>query len=164
MPSPLITRHGLGLAAALAATPALLAPSASAESVLGGLAGTWSGGGQIRLADGRSERLTCRAFYNSRDGGNGLGIALRCASQSYKIELRSSVRLSGGRVSGTWEERSFNAGGEITGSASSGSLRLSFSGTMTGSMSVSYAGSSQRVSISTAGGELSSVSLSLSRS
>lgn len=138
-----------------------LAISSSAETALSGLAGTWSGGGQIRLSDGRSERLSCRAFYNPRDGGASLGIAIRCASQSYKIELRSSLKLASGRVSGTWEERSFNAGGAITGTAAPGSLSVAFSGSTTGSMSISYGGSSQRVSITSSGGELSGVSLSL---
>lgn len=138
--------------------------SASAESSVSGLSGRWSGGGSIRLSDGTSERLTCRATYSPRQGGAGLGLSLRCASQSYKIELRSSLAVSGNRVSGTWEETQFNAGGSIAGQAADGSLRLSFSGTMTGTLSVSYGASQQRVSITTSGGGLSSVSLSLSRS
>lgn len=156
----------LSAAASAAAAAALafgaLASPAHAQSQLSGLAGNWSGGGQIRLDDGRSERVSCRAFYNPRDGG--LGLALRCASQSYKIELRSSLRVNGSRVSGTWEERSFNASGAISGSASSGSLNMSFSGSLNGSMSVNYGASSQRVSITTGGPGLTSVSLSLSRS
>ncbi len=142
----------------------LLAPlttPAIAEAALGGLVGTWSGSGQIKLSDGRSERLSCRAFYNPRDGGAGMGIAIRCASQSYKIELRSSLALAGGRVTGTWEERSFNAGGSISGSAAPGSLDMAFSGSTTGAMSISYSGSTQRVSITSSGTELSGVVLSL---
>ncbi len=135
----------------------------AAENEFSGLAGSWSGGGQIRLADGRSERLSCRANYLPKDGGSGLGLSIRCASQSYKIELRSSLKLSGSRVSGSWEERSFNAGGSVTGSSASGLLRLAFSGTMDGSLSVTYGGSSQQVSIRTSSGELSAISLSLKR-
>lgn len=146
------------LAAAMCVSPAL-----AQQSSLAGLAGTWSGGGQVRLSDGSTERLSCRAFYTARDGGSGLGVALRCASASYKIDLRSSIKVTAGRVSGSWEERSFNAAGSVSGSSSGGSLSLSFSGTTTGSMSVSYGGSSQRVSITTSGGGLSRISLSLSR-
>ena len=146
---------GLGIASAAA--------PATAQTALSGLAGNWSGGGQIRLQDGRSERISCRAFYTPRDGGSSMGLALRCASTSYKIEFRSSIQLNGSRVSGTWEERSFNAGGSVSGSASNGALDMAFSGTLSGSMSVSYGPSSQRVSINTGGGGVSSVSLSLSR-
>lgn len=153
------TIFSIGLAAMMSSS---LAAPGEAQN-LSVLAGSWSGGGHIRLSDGRSERLTCRANYNPREGGSGLGLSLRCASQSYRIELRSSLRVAGGRVSGSWEERSFNAAGSISGTASSGSLLMSFSGTMSGSMSVSYGSSSQRVSIKTGDGGLSSVSLSLSK-
>lgn len=136
---------------------------ASAQAPFATISGNWSGGGQLRLADGTSERLSCRAYYSPKDGGAGLGMAIRCASPSYKIELRSNLRYAGGRVSGSWEERSFNVGGGVSGRASPGSISVSFSGNVSGSMSVSYSGSSQRVSISTGGSGFSSVSLSLSK-
>jgi len=66
-------------------------------------------------------------------------------------------------VTGTWEERSFNAGGSLSGSAGAGKLNLAFSGTTSGSMSISYGNSSQRVSITAAGTGLSSIQLSLSK-
>lgn len=142
----------------------ICAPTATAEQAgLGSLAGTWSGSGTVALGNGGSEKLTCRAYYTARDGGSGLGVALRCASTSYKIDLRSSIKVSGGRVSGTWEERSYNANGSVSGSATSGSLKLSFSGTTSGSMSVSYGGSSQRVTISSLGNASTQVSLTLTR-
>lgn len=151
--------------AAIAALCAGVLPAAAQDGGIGTLAGTWSGGGQIKLEDGRSERLSCRANYIAREGGSSLGMSIRCASQSYKIELRSSMRVVGGRVSGTWEERSFNAAGSLSGSSSSGNLSLAFSGTLNGSLSVSYGGSSQRVSIRTAsgGGGISQVSVNLAR-
>ncbi len=91
-------------------------------------------------------------------------MSIRCASQSYKIELRSSMTVDGGRVSGTWEERSFNAGGSLAGRAAAGQLNVAFSGSMTGSLNVSFGGSSQRVSIRSGGGSgFSLVSLNLSR-
>lgn len=154
-------RPALGMLAAV--TTFGWAASSQAQTNLSPLSGSWSGGGSIRLSDGRSERLHCRANYSAR-GGGGLGLSLRCASQSYKIDLRSSLAVRSDRVRGSWEERSFNAGGDVVGSARSGALHLNFSGTMTGSMSVNFSNSSQRVSIKTDGGGLSSVSLSLSRS
>ena len=113
--------------------------------------------------DGRTERLTCRANYSPRDGGAGLGMSIRCASPSYKIELRSSMKVDGSRVSGSWEERSFNAGGSLSGRSAAGHLSVSFSGSMNGSLSVSYGGSSQRVSIKSSGAGFTQVALNLSR-
>ncbi len=151
-------------AIAIAATTVslALAGQAQAQTPFNELAGTWSGGGQIRLDDGRTERLSCRAFYSPKEGGAAMGVALRCASSSVKIELRSSLRYAaGGRVSGTWEERSYNVGGSVAGRASSGSINMTFSGGLNGSMSVSYGGASQRVSLNTGGA--SSVSVNLSK-
>ena len=86
------------------------------------LLGSWRGSGQIGLNDGRRERLTCNAYYTG--GGSQLGMAIRCQSDTSNVEIRSKLSLSGGRISGTWEERTFNARGppraapRATGSAS----------------------------------------------
>jgi hypothetical protein len=140
-------------AATFAAVLMVLSPvSTMAQDGVAALAGNWSGSGQLRLDDGRSERLSCRANYSAREGGASIGMSIRCASPSYRIELRSSMRVAGGRVSGTWEERAFNAGGSLSGRSSAGQLSLSFSGSLSGSMSVNYGG-----------GGISNVLLSLSR-
>jgi hypothetical protein len=164
----LFSRRLVGCAAIssapLAMALAAIATPAAAQTPFNALAGSWSGGGQIRLGDGRTERLSCRANYNPRAGGSSMGMSIRCASPSYRIELRSSLQYAaGGQVSGTWEERSFNQAGTISGRASSGALNMSFSGNINGSLNVSYSGSSQRVSITTGGNGFSSVSLSLSK-
>ena len=147
---------------ALAASVAIASPAA-AQTPFSGLAGSWSGGGQIKLNDGTAERLSCRASYNPKENGASMGMSIRCASQSYKIELRSSLQYAGGQVTGTWEERSHNVGGPVSGRASNGSVNVSFGGDIAGSMSVSFTASTQRVSISTGGAGFASVSLNLSR-
>lgn len=147
------------LAAALM-LPATTAPS-HAGSVFSKLAGTWSGGGTLRLANGKREKLKCRAYYTKK-GGSGLGIAIRCASPSNKIHMRGTLRQGGSSVTGTWEERTFNAGGSVSGTASNSALRLSIRGTVSGSLSISLKGNSARVTLST--GKAGSVSLSFRRS
>src|SRR5690606_16098420 len=107
----------------------------------------------------------CNAYYTNRDDGAGLGIALRCASQSYKIELRSKILSQGTRITGTWEERTFNASGTVTGQATGSKINMSVvGGGFTGSMAVNTTGSSQTVAINTQGIGLRSVSISLSKS
>jgi hypothetical protein len=128
------------------------------------LAGTWFGGGQISLSGGNTERLRCRAYYNLKEGGASLGLAILCASTSYKIELRSQLRSDSGRISGTWEERSFNAAGTVTGRATGGSINLSITGGVSATMSVAYGAQQQKVSITTEGAGFDSVMISLSRS
>lgn len=153
-----VTSTIVALAAGCAAWPLGAAPSPFIE-----LAGTWSGSGQIRLQGGQSEQLSCRAYYTPKSGGAELGMAIRCASTSYKIELRSALRYDGGSVSGSWEERTFNATGDVTGRATGGQIHLAFKGNVTGSMSVTYSGANQNVTISTTGSELSGVTLKLAR-
>ena len=73
-------------------------------------------------------------------------------------------RLSGSRISGTWEERTYNASGTASGTASPGRISISVSGSIRGSMIVNYSSSRQSVSISTSGSPLQRVSISLTRS
>lgn len=134
-----------------------------AASSFAQLIGSWSGGGEVNFSDGKTERISCRAYYNAKGAGDELNLAIRCASASYRIEVRANLLNDGGRLSGRWEERTFNAEGDITGKASSGTLSMTIAGGISGAMSVSYGLSSQSVSISTEGTNLKGVSISLSR-
>ena len=126
------------------------------------LLGSWGGSGQIWLDQGRTERIKCNAYYTG--GGAELGLAIRCQSDNYKIEIRSKLSYSGGRLSGNWEERTFNAPGNATGTATPSKISLSISGGVSGTMVVSYSKSRQSVSISTQGVALKSVQIALGRS
>lgn len=123
------------------------APSAEAAN-LASLDGAWRGGGKLRLEGGKSEQLRCRAYYNAKNGGKRLGMAVRCASPSYKIELRSKLAVAGNRVTGSWEERNFNAAGVMFGSSRPGRLTLSVSGSVKATLFVTYSGSRQSLRLS----------------
>jgi hypothetical protein len=126
------------------------------------LLGSWRGTGKIQLTSGQ-ERISCNAYYTG--GGNRLGMAIRCKSETSKVEIRSRLSLSGSRISGNWEERTYNASGKATGTAKPGRISLRVTGGgVTGSMTVNYSRSRQTVSISTQGIALKSVSISLTRS
>lgn len=126
------------------------------------LLGSWGGSGEIRLDKGRKERIKCNAYYTG--GGSQLGLAIRCQSDSYKIEIRSKLSYSGGRLTGNWEERTFNASGSASGSATDSSIKLAITGPVNGSMNVNFTKSRQSVSISTQGSALQGVSITLARS
>lgn len=158
MPAVVPASAGVCLAALLAA-----ATPARAESVFEPFSGVWTGTGQIRLDNGASERIKCNCYYTQRDAGVGLGIALRCASTSYKIELRSQLKSQGNRIAGSWEERNFNAEGTATGQASGNRISLSVvGGGMTGTMNVT-AGPTHSIVVTTQGTGLKSVNISLSK-
>lgn len=150
-------------ASALFASATSSPASAAGTSPFTAMAGSWSGTGTVRFEGGQSEKLRCRGSYTVKNSGAGMGLALRCASASAKIDLRSRLDYQGGRVSGSWEERTFNASGDVSGRASNGHLSLVIGGGLSGSMSVSFTGSSQSVSIRTSGTGLKGVSISLRR-
>lgn len=139
------------------------ATSASAEtsSPFNTLLGSWGGSGLIRLQDGTTERLRCNAYYTG--GGSALGIAIRCTSDTQKVEIRSKLSYANGRLSGHWEERTFNAEGDITGTASDGRLKFSITGSVGGSMDVQFDKSIQNVTILTEGIALKSVKVKLGK-
>jgi hypothetical protein len=159
-----VARKGvLGLIAAVLVVMAS-AGQASAQSIFDTLAGTWSGSGQIKLDNGKSEALKCRAYYTQKEGSE-LGLALRCASASNKIELRATLSQNSGQVAGMWEERTFNAAGTVKGKASAGRITLAITGgSFQGSMNVSVAGARHTVLIETSGMiGLREVNINLSR-
>src|SRR5262245_57680510 len=99
---------------ALAAAMLWQVPQGTAETLFDTLRGTWSGSGQIRYQDGKSEGIKCNAYYTGE--GEQLRLAIRCESDSTKVEIRGQLAAQGGKLAGTWEERTFNASGEASGS------------------------------------------------
>jgi len=151
-------------AVAVCASLMLAAPSADAGSAFNGLNGTWSGSGQVKLENGKSESIRCSASYVPRSGGAGMGLGLRCASASNRIELRANLTSRGDRISGTWEERSYNASGRISGIAVADTLRLAIDGGgLSGFMIVRTTGGSQSISVRTDTSALKGVNISLRR-
>ena len=94
---------GLGAACLGGALLAMALP-VRAENPFVSLGGSWSGSGQITLDSGKTESIRCRGYYNNK-GSDQLGLAIRCASASNKIEMRADLNYTAGSVSGTWEER-----------------------------------------------------------
>ena len=155
----------LPLAGAAMGALIFLVPAGSSKAEPGPfstLLGSWGGSGEIRLDKGRKERIKCNAYYTG--GGSDLGLAIRCQSDNYKIEIRSKLSYSGGRLSGNWEERTFNASGTASGTASPNKISLSIKGGVSANMLVNYTKTTQNVNISVSGVALQGVRISLSRS
>ena len=127
------------------------------------LLGTWSGKGKIVFKADKAESIKCNAY--NRGEGSELRPVIRCASPSYKIEIRSKLQKVGNKLSGIWEERTYNATGTATGRITSSTLSVAISGGgFRGEMDVSYTWSRQTVRITTEGFDMKSVDISLLRS
>jgi len=137
--------------------------NARAATPFDNLLGSWSGSGQIRYESGEPEGVRCTAYYSG--GGQHLRLVIRCKSPSNEIEIRGLLTQQAEKLSGTWEERTFNASGEASGRMTSGRMSLSITGGgFSGSMSVVYERSRQVVVITIQGIAMKSVSVTLGRS
>jgi hypothetical protein len=156
-----LTRTALLLASlTLPGSAALAAPI----SPFTAMAGTWAGGGVISTTDGQQEQLRCRASYNVAGAGDQLRLNIRCASASYNFDLASDVEYRGGAISGSWSESSRNASGTISGRASGDHVEAAARGdSFSAHLSLTTRGGRQTVSIQPQGGNITSVSLALSR-
>ncbi|MBX9592220.1 MAG: hypothetical protein K2X43_23250 [Hyphomonadaceae bacterium] len=91
-------------------------------------------------------------------------MSIRCASASNRMELRASLVSRGNRISGTWEERSYNVSGGVSGVGTGNSLRLGINGGgLSGFMVVTTTGSSQSISVRTDGAALRGININLRR-
>ena len=153
--------------AALAAAFALAAPESRAQgaaSPFEGLSGSWSGNGTVALANGTSERIRCRATYAVGGSGRNLQQDLRCASDSYRIDLQSNVTYEGGAISGTWSESTRNVAGNIAGRASAGQIQArADSPGFSASLGVVTQGNRQTVTIRAPGTQVEEVSIALQK-
>jgi hypothetical protein len=155
------TASVLALASGVAFLVATFAPVSHAQRAGGpftGLAGAWNGSGRIEMQSGTSERIRCRARYSVSQAGEVLLQQLRCASDSYRIDVNSTAQSDGDALSGTWTELTRNVTGSLSGRASRGSIQarvnaLGFSADLT----VHTAGNTQSVIITPEGNDVRSL-------
>jgi hypothetical protein len=155
------------IAALVVLMESVMAPSAAladSSALFKQLAGSWRGEGNLELEDGTRERLSCTGYYVLKSEGHGLSIASLCNSPKQKFEFRSLVSESASGISGQWEERTYHATGQVSGSATGTSISLAFSGTIEGTVSISLTGKTHSVNVSAAGSGIKGVSISLTRS
>lgn len=126
------------------------------------LPGSWSGTGTVTASNGTTERIRCDAAYQTVGDGNTLRQALRCTSDSYRVDLRAEIQQSGNSLSGSWQEVSRNANGRITGQASPGRIQAVAQGPgFSATVNLTTRGQQQAVLIRAEGAEVSQVSVNL---
>lgn len=138
--------------------------SAQSTQPFAGMSGVWSGKGTISLEGGAREAIRCRATYAVRNDGNALAQTLRCASDSYKIELSSNVVANGSKLAGTWSESTRNVSGDVQGTTAGGRFQVVVSaGTFSADLVLTTRGNSQSVVIRSDGGEFKGANITLTR-
>jgi hypothetical protein len=127
------------------------------------LTGYWSGNGSIALTNGKTERVKCNVLYKA-DGGTQIRQTMRCASADYSIHALAELRLRGGQVSGTWEEKTYAAKGDVSGRFGGDSFSLSIQGaSFSAAMNVTLSNCKQSLSITPQGLDVTRVSINLAK-
>ena len=156
--------HSRPLSATVALAATLLLACGGATAIAGpfsGMAGDWSGGGKLTSTSGSSERLRCRASNAVGSDGNTMDISIRCASDSYKIDLTGYVRNNNGTLSGQWSEPNYNSAGTLSGRVSGNRINARAIGnTLSAGLSMSGTGKHMSVTIRPQGTSVKAVSLS----
>jgi hypothetical protein len=153
-----LSRVGVVAAVCVSLASPAAAQSGGSSNPFADLAGTWTGSGTVTLASGATERLRCEAAYEVAPGGQSLRQDLRCRSDSYAFDLRTSVEYNGGSITGTWFEMTRSAQGSISGQASRGQIQAVVRGPgFAASFALGVRGTQQSVSIRSQGTEVSQV-------
>jgi hypothetical protein len=125
--------------------------------------GSWDGAGQVSGVNGSVERIRCRATYATPADAQ-LSQTLTCASDSYRIQIRSFVVAEGQNVEGHWDEVTRQVTGHLAGTIADGRFEGSVSGAaFTAGLSLNTAGRKQTVVITPQGGDIARVNIVLSR-
>ena len=153
------------LAGLIAASLALVIGTRVAPAdPLGDLNGFWSGTGSVVLSGGNTERVKCQVFYKAGEGSTQIRQTMRCASTDYTINSLAHLQVRGNQVTGSWEERTYSAKGEVTGRYSGESFVLSIQGaSFSAAMNVSLSNCRQNISITPKGLEVTRVTIVLAR-
>ena len=105
-----------------------------------------------------------RAEYAEAKGGSVVNQAIVCASESFKLNIKSYVETSGELVQGYWSEAARDVTGLLTGHIAEGRFEGEISAPgFTAAISLTSNGRSQAVSIKPRGGEVSNVRIELMR-
>ena len=142
-----------------------LAGSASiADTPFTGMSGAWAGNGRITMSDGSSEPIRCRATYTANKTGTELEQVLRCASDSYKFNVKSQVGADGNALSGAWTETTYNLVGNFTGTVKGNKIEGQVRGSgLTIGVALVTNGNQQQARFLSKGTKMREVRISLSK-
>ena len=153
---------GCFLHGALVAT--LSSAPARADQTFEPIAGSWSGTGSMKPSDGPSERIRCKVNYVVIPAGQAVKLNLRCASDSYKMDLSANIVQTGSILSGNWFESEYRQGGKISGEHENGIVKAKIeSDTITALLTMRTNGNHQLFAMESPGAWISQVSIQFVR-
>ncbi|HEY8578825.1 MAG TPA: hypothetical protein VIL72_03000 [Beijerinckiaceae bacterium] len=126
--------------------------------------GRWLGAGALARDDGSVERLRCQADYRPIQTTR-LRLTISCRGDSTNVDLQTDVSESAGALSGEWIEANRNIRGDLAGRLTGNSIVARVAGAgFAANVSVGVRSNVQSVEIRAQGGDISRLSISLTRS
>ena len=160
------SRYGLSLIVITSVAALSMAGARAEDGPFSGLEGAWIGNGTVTMANGSQERIRCLANYSVPPLGKSLNQGLKCASDSYRFDVKSNVFVeAGGALRGTWSEATNQVAGNVSGHISPGVIQSSVSSpAFSALLSVTTQGGKQSVSIQPVNTSVKAVTIDMRRS
>jgi hypothetical protein len=118
----------------------------------------------VTLSSGKAERVKCAVTYKVENGSGQIRQTMRCASADYSINASADLRVKGSQVSGSWEEKTYSAVGQVSGRYTGNAFVLSIQGAnFTATLNVTLANCKQTINITPQGLEVNRISIGLSK-
>lgn len=123
-----------------------VAASAEAGSPFEALKGEWKGGGTVTPMGGDPVKVTCKVTYEL--SGETLAQNFRCAGEDTSIKTETKMTDKGGKITGTWLERTYDRTGGLNGTATDKTIHARISGDkFSGRMSVNLTDKGHTINI-----------------
>jgi hypothetical protein len=128
------------------ATPVGAADPTTGNNPFEALSGEWKGGGTVTPNKGDPLKVACKATY--KVAGSTLNQHLRCAGVDYSIDATTKLTDKKGKVRGSWNEKTYDANGGVTGSARDKTIHAKISGDkFSGRMSINVSDTGHEINI-----------------
>lgn len=160
------SRYGLSLIVIVSVTALSTMGAWAEDGPFAGLEGSWSGNGTVTMANGSQERIRCSANYSVPPLGKSLNQGLKCASDSYRFDVKTNVFVeAGGALRGTWSEATNQVTGNVSGRIAPGVIETSVSSpAFSAHLSVTTQGGKQSVSMQPVNTTVKTVTIDMRRS
>jgi len=110
------------------------------------LKGDWTGGGMVTPSRGDPEKVDCKVAYDV--AGNTVTQTLLCTGVDNRYDAKTKFKLKGGKISGSWLETTFDASGNVSGSAIGHLVHARISGDkFSGRMSINVSDAGHTINI-----------------
>ena len=110
------------------------------------LKGDWTGGGMVTPSRGDPEKVDCKVTYTV--AGNTVTQTLLCTGADNRYDAKTKFKYKGGKISGSWLETTFDASGNVSGSAIGHLVHARISGDkFSGRMSINVSDAGHTINI-----------------